>query len=417
MSYRRLYHLGLALVVAVMIAFPKLFAPFFILLVGIVVAGIVKKELRFRWNAPATIFIALYICYGIGVFFTDYLDLGLKALEYKLSLLLFPIVFSFVPKKNPLLELIGAGLLIGILVLYIQGIIHSTLLYQETNSILSFMGANFSYIHHPTYMAAFAVFGMEVLRYGWRKEWKWISWRTIVPIVIILAVIQVQCTSLAGLLFFILYATLVFLQTIYQKLGRLYLIGALILSPLLILAFIRFTPGVKEQLDVSILYINEYLEDPKEFVKSKQTYVGGNETRLIVWTGAYESIKDQPLGYGNGALKPVLSEKLVELGQPNMADKNYDPHNQYFSTTLELGIQGLVILLIALLIPLIVGLKRRSALLVLLALNLLFNSAFESMLQRQSGIVFYIFWFCLLFMITYVETLKTNKDESVTLSE
>ena len=417
MSYQRLYHLGLALVIAVMIAFPNLFAPFFILLVGIVVAGIVKKELRFRWNGPATIFIALYFCYGIGVLFSDYIDLGLKALEYKLSLLLFPIVFSFVPKKKPPLELIGAGFLIGILVLYIQGILHSTLLYHDSKSMLAFMGANFSYIHHPTYTAAFAVFGMEVLRYGWRKEWKWISWRTVIPTVLILMAIQVQCTSLAGLLFFILYATFVFLQSIYQKLGRRYLIGALVLSPLLILAFIRFTPGVKEQLDVSILYINEYMEDPKEFVKSKQTYVGGNETRLIVWTGAYESIKDQPLGYGTGALKPVLSKKLVELGQPNMADKNYDPHNQYFSTTLELGMQGLMILLIALLIPLIVGLKRRSALLVLLSVNLLFNSAFESMLQRQSGIVFYMFWFCLMFIITYGETLKTNKDESLTLSE
>jgi O-antigen ligase len=100
-----------------------------------------------------------------------------------------------------------------------------------------------------------------------------------------------------------------------------------------------------------------------------------------------------------------------------MADKNYDPHNQYFSTTLELGMQGLLILLIALLIPLIVGLKRRSALLVLLSVNLLFNSAFESMLQRQSGIVFYMFWYCLLFIITYGETLKTNKDESLTLYE
>jgi hypothetical protein len=91
------------------------------LLVGIVVAGIVKKELRFRWNFPATIFIALYLCYGIGVFFTDYLDLGLKALEYKLSLLLFPFVFSFVPKKSPPLELIGAGFLIGLLTLIHSG--------------------------------------------------------------------------------------------------------------------------------------------------------------------------------------------------------------------------------------------------------------------------------------------------------
>jgi O-antigen ligase len=194
-------------------------------------------------------------------------------------------------------------------------------------------------------------------------------------------------------------------------------VGAMVLSPLLIFAFVRFTPGVKEQLDVSILYINEYLEDPKEFVKNKQTYVGGNETRLIVWTGAYESIKDQPLGYGTGALKPILSKKLIELGQPNMADKNYDPHNQYFSTTIELGLLGLLILLSALLIPLFVGLKRRSGLLILLAVNLLFNSAFESMLQRQSGIVFYMFWFCLLFMITYDNTLKTKETESISPSE
>jgi hypothetical protein len=43
--------------------------------------------------------------------------------------------------------------------------------------------------------------------------------------------------------------------------------------------------------------------------------------------------------------------------------------------------------------------------------SLVVNSLFESMLQRQSGIVFYAFWMCLLTLISVTNTKIQAQEE------
>ena len=74
----------------------------------------------------------------------------------------------------------------------------------------------------------------------------------------------------------------------------------------------------------------------------------------------------------------------------------YNPHNQFLQTALEIGIVGLLLLLTLFGSTLRFAWKHRNYALLIMTACLVFNALFESMFQRQSGIVFFSFWICLL---------------------
>ena len=85
-----------------------------------------------------------------------------------------------------------------------------------------------------------------------------------------------------------------------------------------------------------------------------------------------------------------------------------NPHNQFFQTTIEIGIFGILILLSIIGYGFYTAFKENDYLLMLIVGSLFFNSLFESMLQRHSGIVIYTFWICLL-SILYLNKEKDQK--------
>jgi O-antigen ligase len=122
----------------------------------------------------------------------------------------------------------------------------------------------------------------------------------------------------------------------------------------------------------------------------------GNEARLVLWTIAFDIFMEHPMGVGLGNLEEMMHQRLVELGLNQQAALNYNPHNQYLQIAAELGIIGLLLFLGILLYGVVWAISSKNWLLTLVMLSLMFNCFFESMLQRQSGIVFYCFWICIL---------------------
>ena len=72
-------------------------------------------------------------------------------------------------------------------------------------------------------------------------------------------------------------------------------------------------------------------------------------------------------------------------------------HNQYLQTALSIGFFGLIVLLISLFLPFVDSFKNGNFLLIIFLLIISFNFLFESMLERQSGVVFYAFFNSFLF--------------------
>jgi hypothetical protein len=75
---------------------------------------------------------------------------------------------------------------------------------------------------------------------------------------------------------------------------------------------------------------------------------------------------------------------------------------------MEIGVIGLALLLLLIVSAVRFAVRMKNPVLLVLVTVFAFNSLFESMLQRQSGIVFLSFWICLL--IVWSRSLHTERQ-------
>jgi O-antigen ligase len=269
-------------------------------------------------------------------------------------------------------------------------------LFSETGEMSSFLSANFSVIHHPTYLSAFAAMCSALLIYGLKMKWDYYSQHRVIALFVMFVVVQFFCISLAGILFLLMYLIYLTFSRVREVLSKRMFVGFTIAVFITLFCIVRFTPDVGDQLVNSVDYLIEYVDDPEEFIKSKQTSIGGSETRLILWTAAFYVYLENPFGVGTANVDDYMTDMLYRIGQPHMAVKKLNPHNQYLQTAVEIGSVGLLILCSIIFYGCYYAIKKKNWILLFVILNLAFNCLFESMLQRQSGIVFYTFWICLL---------------------
>lgn len=412
-GYKKMYEVSLALIAFLMLVFPKLIAIGMILHLGVTILGVIKRKLVFGLSLMNVLMVLLYCSYVIGTFYTNHPDIAARYLEYKLVLIVFPLLFSFKLKENISLKYPSIGLLLGVIVLMILGFFNSIILYVDTNSLSSFLSVQFSYIHHPTYFASFAFVAMLLVQYG--KEESWFGnkkWKYTV-LVIIMVLIQLLSLSLASILILLIYAGVVLLKWIRFRFGKTTFLAFFIVSPIVLFLIVSNVPVLKMQFETSKKFVIEYVNDPIAFVEADQTYVQGDEVRLIMWTISALEFADNPMGVGTGNVDEKLNKRLLEFNQVEVASHDYNPHNQYLQTAVEVGIFGLLFFVGIIAYALYLGGKLKSMLIAFIGINLAFNSLFESMLQRQSGIVFFVFWLCLISVVLLSLNHKTNKSSSI----
>ena len=122
-------------------------------------------------------------------------------------------------------------------------------------------------------------------------------------------------------------------------------------------------------------------------------------------------MKKYPFGVGTGNVDEVLTNNLITLNQKELAKQEYNPHNQFLQTGIEIGWIGLLLLIAIVVVGIFYAFKFKNWLLLLIISNFAFNSLFESMLQRQSGIVVYTFLICAL-MVVSNNSLLTRQNDS-----
>jgi O-antigen ligase len=101
------------------------------------------------------------------------------------------------------------------------------------------------------------------------------------------------------------------------------------------------------------------------------------------------------MGCGTANFDDRLGKRLKDKGLDDYAELNYNPHNQFLQVAVEIGVFGLLIFCSIFVCYFRMAKKYRFGALFWLTFNLAFNCLFESMFQRQSGIVFYVLLFCL----------------------
>ena len=90
--------------------------------------------------------------------------------------------------------------------------------------------------------------------------------------------------------------------------------------------------------------------------------------------------------------KKVLQEQYKKDGYDYMYKKNYNSHNQYLQVLLDHGIFGFLILAFFTFGMLYASLKQKDFIYALFLAIMILNFMTESVLETQSGVIFFAFF-------------------------
>jgi len=389
---QRLFNLLLIAFCGLWLLSKGLSGPLLIILLGIAIVGHLKKENQFQIQFVHVSWILLFLLYCSSLFWTSTPDWS--ALERKLALLAFPLLFSF-KWKNPLpIAQMWLAHTLGCLVL-IAIAYYDAVLCQLTlgQSVRCFSTTYFSQVHHPSYFSAFLIFSIIGLLQGkvawFRAKPRWISWL----LILIFASMHLHLGTLAGIIALGMVLMIFTIYRLLQYLGttKSIVIGALLLLFSIVLALL--SKDIRSDAQNARDFTRSYIENPEAFVKGRNEPLQGNEVRLSLWTASVELGLKHPMGLGLGGLEPALSQKLIAWGYPEQAKKEFNPHNQFLQIWNEIGYIGVLLFLglLAFINQAFYNKRQLSGL--LLSLVFIVFCLFESILQRESGIVFFLCWF------------------------
>jgi O-antigen ligase len=117
---------------------------------------------------------------------------------------------------------------------------------------------------------------------------------------------------------------------------------------------------------------------------------------MLIWKSSYSLWLENPIiGIGPADVREVLKNKLSTTNS-EFESANFNMHNQFLESLIGLGSIGFITLCLILFYFLKIASRQKNSLLAYLILIILVNFIFESMLNRQSGLFFILFFVSLL---------------------
>lgn len=204
--------------------------------------------------------------------------------------------------------------------------------------------------------------------------------KTLIALYICIFIIMLSSTI--GMVSMAVIGVLWVQTTSYRKISR-YILATILLIGLLI-AFNK-SSFLKDKFKVDY---NAYSGDMVNTIPS----------RLAIWSSAWEAIKQRPIvGYGTGEGQKALEESYASSGFTWGVRESFNAHNEFLSTWLDLGIPGVLILVVMLIYPLIQAIQSKDIFATCFIVMIFLFFCFESVLVRQKGIVFFGFFYSLVF--------------------
>ena len=347
---------------------------------------------NFLWILPV-----FYTTYFIGVFTSE--TPSFKFLEYKLSLLVFPLLFFLrvydEKQRSGILKVFVLGLAASVTTCLVMACYNSIsihdggFLFQPNvlegkgfmESILYggnfFFGRHLSIFHQTVYFALYLTSGVAVLLF----RPKLFPSRHRIALLGVLTIFIFLVSNKAS---FIALAFIFGIKIWTWKVKRNKKLIGVSLFVLALLLFTFFNPRIRESI--------ETITAGKLILEKEARY--GFATRLLSWDAALSLIKEKPiLGYGYADAQKELNKKYEEKGYIFPLKESYNAHNLWLQSWLENGLLAIVIL-----IGIFLGLARHffnngklSPLILSFIVILLLNSLFEGLFNRFSGISFFAF--------------------------
>ena len=350
---------------------------------------IIKDKNKFELNKGLIYMLTFYCFLILGLFWKDNTKAGGFDLEVKMSLLIFPLLFSFLRLSLNNIKWVFLSYIYGLIIKSILYFIDSFQSFISTSNPEELVYVNFTKTIHPSYYSFFLVVGIIILlvdlKYKVIRLFK--SNTVYISIGIVLFLFNVLTLSKVGMLvsvFVVLYFTLIW--TVEK---RKYVSGLFII----ILLFGVFFMSYKNSN-----YFKQRVNELVVGLKSQDANNNGSTAiRLKVWSESVSLIKDSPfIGYGTGDVKDVLMYRYKMNNIQLAYQKKYNAHNQFLQTSISVGLIGLIIFLLALYGALYNGFKTKNYYsLGFVIVSILFMIP-ESVLENQAGTIFFGLFFSLL---------------------
>ena len=351
-------------------------------------------KLKSNWALLLFFSVAL-----MGLLYSENLEVGGKNIETKLSLLIFPIAFSIANIDfNIVKKKIFIAFLEGTLVAVFFGICNVIFNYFQTDTLSLFYG-KVAYFNHNSYLSLYINFSI-ILLYSlvlFKKDNLNISKHIAVLLILFLSIIIGLLMSKTGLFCLILIHTINILIWVYKQ--KKHVIGVTILCSMLLffVSLYYYSSEFKQRIDEVSLSVTK--------TNNRNT---STNARFSTWQSSLKIISHNLwLGVGIGDVQSHLDMAHLKNGDLILYKKHLNAHNQFLQTGIATGIFGVLLLLIILFTLFYKAIISKNNALILFLLIVFINLLFESMLEKQEGVIF-IGFFIALFSI-----LQSPKQTSI----
>ena len=336
-----------------------------------------RRNLFDRRKWILLLLVAPYLFTLFGLFNTELMDVGLKKLEIKLSILLLPIILltTTIVKYTQIRELLRTYVF-GVSISAIICLVHGAYKYYFTGDVSYMFYIEYSLFHHPSYFAMYLNMGISILLIFIFNQENKIKFQHFALLTFLMVSVY-QSASKAGLIVLLVICLFAFLFELAPRIKWLKSLIALSISVVLVILIM-----------LSSNFVNQRFAEMSSVGDAES--ISSTASRLDIWKSAALIIQDHYLfGVGSGDVQESLDKKYEENNLEHALETHSNAHNQYIETFLANGFFGLLSLLAALLVMFFYGVKYRIYLLSLYVFNIGFNFLTESMLEKQSGVLFF----------------------------
>lgn len=343
------------------------------------------------WKNPWFILmIAFLLLHCVSGVLSDNKTEGLTGIETKLSFLAFPYFFFLFNMKDGTVKRMLIAFVSGCFFSLIICLARATYIYFNSG-VNEFFYNLFSVLIHAGYFSMYMLFGILILVFAyprWFRGDKWVN--TIRYFLVITFLIGIfLCASKIGYLTAVLILGIVPFIKFKNKLSIKTIGVSFVLFVAIIFTLLKAFPKPFERLNNAFTTLSATNID--------KTSGESTAVRMLIWHESMEIVKENFwLGVGTGDANDILQNRYKQNGLTGALEHNLNTHNQFFQTAIALGVVGLLVLFMLTLGTLIYALIKKHIMLILFSIIIILNFLVESMLQTQSGNLFFVAFLCIL---------------------
>ncbi|MDG1332151.1 MAG: O-antigen ligase family protein [Crocinitomicaceae bacterium] len=151
---------------------------------------------------------------------------------------------------------------------------------------------------------------------------------------------------------------------------------------------LKSSPKISNDVEASLTSMSVWSESPSQFIKNNVNNIESNTVRLVVWTVSTNMIVANPFGVGLGDESDLLMREYYKHGYSGYAERRLNPHQQFLQTGISIGWLGIITLFVLFISLIIASFRTGDLALFIGAICISVSCLFESMLERQVGVIF-----------------------------